>query len=142
MRIFNLNHIYISTKNTNIEEKNLGYFSSKNILDEKIKYFCTLKGFCNYPNGFLVQIIDIEDTPYVNYIYEVILYIHDELYNYEYTNDLGIFLSPEKAENSLKLFKEVNSEFLSSMQLNTEFIIDKYEIDKCEWNEGFEIIDF
>ena len=118
--------------------KMLGFFSSEKKCNEAIDYYLTQPGFCEFPESFYIEEIeaDLDDFneeagEFCQYVY----YLTHEWYDgeYDYVTTMGCYSSLEKAKEA-----EQNYRLDPDLVDHPEgFCIDKYEIDKMEWKEGF-----
>ncbi len=136
MIIYNLIHVYKSTDCYH-DIKNLGYYSSYENAYEAIEYYKETQGFCDNKNGFAIVPYNVDsDLLNLQVVYDVYVYIHDDVYDYEYTQLLGILDKRDKANTMVELFKQNNRLlFLNNLKIETE--IDETKIDELQWKEGF-----
>ena len=140
MIIFELNHLYYIFEDTPCySKKNLGFFSNKNTLDEAIKYYQNLPGFCDSPNGFIINERSIPDHLNDKCILEALVYAHSEDYvNFEYDISLGLYTDYSLAKKQLELFCKNNTYLINDSHIVVECMVCESELDTIEfWKEGF-----
>lgn len=141
--VFQLEHKRFCEMDENTGEKifdtkMLGFFSSLQKCDEVIRYYVTQPGFCEYPEDFYIEEIeanvdDFHDKAgmFRKYVY----YLTHEWYDGEYdiVTTFGCYSSMKKAK-AAEIQYRLEPDFAEHSE---GFCIDKYEIDKMEWKEGF-----
>lgn len=95
-------------------------------------------GFREYPNDFVVEIIEANVNDYNEISGEFknqVYYLSHEWYDgeYDYVSDLGYYSTRQKAEMAKSLY-QFDSEFIEHQD---GFEIEEYTIDIMAWKEGF-----
>lgn len=141
MILYKVDHIYDRVKYSNVNLKNIGYFDSLAKAEQAIKQYKLLEGFKEYPNGFIITAIKIDKIRMPRFVYELILYVHDSDYDYEYERWLSVHTSREMAETSRKRFEELNRCSLYKSSLNIELMVDQIPLNEPSafWSEGFTV---
>lgn len=118
--------------------KLLGFFSSEDKCHEAVDYYLTQMGFKDYPDDFIIEIVeaDIDDYnqasgQFGNYVY----FLSHEYFDgeYDYISDLGYYSTRQKAKKAM----ERNLKEPDFLNHKDGFCIDKYLINEKEWQEGF-----
>ena len=114
----------------------LGFFKSLDEVSTTIKFYKNIEGFRNYPNGFVVFEHEIEGDEAS--IYVAFFYMHDEEYEFEYSQDLGIFTCESDACHAIKNFRQNNLINWDNDKLVAESGVDKYVLGEMNCTDGFE----
>ncbi|MBR2634567.1 MAG: hypothetical protein IKD31_03195 [Clostridia bacterium] len=140
MELYCLEHIEDKGLYRNVELKRIGYFSSLEKAESTIRYFKTLNGFCNSPNGFIIRQVLFQDVTAMEYVYELEQQIHDTDYYYWYEKTLGIYASLSECEEAEKRFLLLNENSFSRFELISELFINCLKVDEYSsfWGEGFD----
>lgn len=114
----------------------LGFFTSTEKVASSIGHYRNIAGFRDYPNGFTVFEHEVEGEATV--VYVASYYIHDEEYEFEYSRNLGIFISECDARRAIETFRMNNSANWSIDKLEVELNVDKYILDEMYCIHGFD----
>lgn len=140
MEVFELLHIYYTYNDEPFSSlRLLGLFSSKNKIEDAIAFYKTKRGYKDSPNAFVVRrrkvIGDVNDA----LIWEAVVYSHTFGYeDCEFTAELGLFASKDRAEKALKAYYNDNELFFNNNpKLEIEKCVNWYKIDERYCIEGF-----
>ncbi len=136
MDIYKLTHVHLLEDQKN-EEKDLGYFSSLEIVKDKIKYYQTLQGFNDFPNDFYIQKFDIPGDKIGSSVFEAVFYMHNEEYSIEFDYFIGVYSTEKQANKALAEFKSQNKDLIIKNPLIKEFVSGKCLVNVFQWTEGF-----
>ena len=95
-----------------------------------------IPGFCDYPNGFVVFAHEVEEHAVLVYLANV--YIHDAEYEFEYSQNLGVFKNEGDARLAVEVFRQDNSTWWEVDGLIVEWSVDQYTLDEMNCIDGFE----
>ena len=139
MVIYRLMHSYAGTETIYGDEFALGCYSDLDIIKKTIDIYRTIEGFSQFPNGFYVfeYTVNGESDCGNEFVYVAEVYIHDEDYDFERVNCLGVFGNNADAEQCISNFQNQNEGFINSTDLVVECTAEKYKIDEMGWKEGF-----
>ena len=115
----------------------LGLFASQATAKSVVENARTLLGFRDIPDNVYIlpyQLIGDQIDPEA--VYDTSVYCHDEHFDYEHCYYLGIFGSPQVAENVIATFRELNS-WMDNADYETEVYNVKRKLGKIGWQEGF-----
>ena len=139
MIVYNVIHLYNLGDNIdNGNCKSLGFYSGYSKALDAIEYYKQCLGFCDHKNGFVIVPYDIKtDSSDLEYIYETYLYVHDDMYDYEYSQLLGLWDNYDDANKMVEKFKDSNAalSFDSSLELDVD--VCRHKLNTGEWREGF-----
>lgn len=96
----------------------------------------SIPGFCDYPNGFVVFAHEVEEHAVLVYLANV--YIHDAEYEFEYSQNLGVFKNEGDARLAVEVFRQDNSTWWEVDGLIVEWSVDQYTLDEMNCIDGFE----
>lgn len=141
MKIYELIHVHgaemLSDDRFHYGEMSiLGYFTSREMVASSIERYRHIAGFRDLPNGFTVFEHEIEGDAMT--VYVASYYIHDEEYEFEYSRNLGVFISESDARRAIETFRMNNSANWSIDKLEVELNVDKYILDKMYCIHGFD----
>ncbi len=143
MKIYKVEHIYDKSLYINVEGHLLGYFSSKTGAEKTVEFFKPIKGFCDYPDGFIITELPLNCTRKPIYLYQIWYYIHDKNYDYEYGKylDLNLYTNKKEAVKVKSRFERLNKEEIKKCPLEIESGINRWKLDEKtkEWHDGFEV---
>lgn len=140
MNIFELNHIYYIFEDTPcFSKKNLGFYSTKKALMNAIKHYRKLPGFCEAPNGFVINQRTVLGNIINGCVFEGVVYAHSEdCINFEYDTSIGLYAEYSTAQKFLDLFIKDNPYLFNDHRIVVECMVCEYQLDKVElWKEGF-----
>ncbi len=139
MEVYVFKHLHAGSENVLGGVKMLGCYSSLasiKIAREKYRNLC---GFSTYPHGFYSR----KYTVYGNAkngsscVYIAEAYIHDEMYEFEHDEILGVFWRDADAKRCLSNFRRENADIDRYSGFILELTASRYLIDKMEWIDGF-----
>ena len=124
------------------ESKLLGFFSSINKCEEAITFYLEQPGFEEYPDDFVIKEVEANIDDFNDIVGEFngkVFFLSHEWYDgeYDYISYLGYY-SDYGTAKKMKEKYSVETEYLRYPE---GFVIDKYVIDKRQWEEGFCIED-
>ena len=113
------------------ERFGIGFFSSRNRAKEVQKYYTTnVTGFKDTPNGeYEITEVEIERTSSNNRYYYMEGWNEDAL---DFEVDIvrsKIYVNEEEAKQDYNQFV--------SLHKRQNYVITFFEVDRCEWQEGF-----
>lgn len=133
MMVYNILHI-----SNSVDCKGLGFYSSYSRALDAIEYYKQCLGFCDQKAGFVIVPHDVKtNLSDLQYIYETYLYIHDDMFNYEYAQLLGLWDNYEDANKMVQKFKDINAELSFDSSLELVIDVDMHEMNTRTWEEGF-----
>lgn len=116
------------------DSKGIGFFSSITIVKRVIKKYKNIKGFCDYPNDFVIDkyMIDFHQKKRYDYVY-VLEHFYEDEDGYDIVAKPWIFSTRSEAERYMKKMKSE----IPFCNYPNNFLISKCKLNKCEWTEGF-----
>ena len=142
MVVFELTHIFHYEGSVLfIEPISLGFFASEQKIQEAIAYYLTKPGFSENPNAFSVRQRTVEGCIHEPFLYEAMVYIHTEDYEEECNFELGLFSNIATAQKAVEVYTHNNKHLCLPCNVIVERIINRREINKKEWIEGFSVSD-
>ena len=140
MVVYELSHIFFRCANKLVSSaKNLGLYHSYESIKQAVQYFCTQPGFCENKDAFSIKERVVLGAVVKDIVYEVIVYLHTEDYEFEVEIELGLYGDEMDAQNSLAKYCIDNAPLVNVETLVVERIINKYTLERKEWIEGFSI---
>lgn len=140
MLLYELTHIFYRSDGAVIlSPKGLGLYSSRESIQKAMEYYKIQPGFCDNLDAFSVKERTVDGAYVDNIIYEVIVYLHTEDYEFEADIELGLYGDEATARNKLTQYCKDNEVLLKAKSLIAEKIINRCEIDRREWSEGFSV---
>lgn len=140
MNIFELSHIYYIFEDTPcFSKKNLGFFSTKKTLMNAINYYRELPGFCNAPNGFVINQRTILGDIVNGCVFEGVVYAHSEDHiSLEFDMSIGLYAEYSTAQKDLNVFIKDNPYLFNDHRIVVECMVCESQLDEVElWKEGF-----
>lgn len=116
--------------------KDVGYYSSKAEVQKAIVFLRTRLGFCDVPDGFVIQRCELdraEELPEV--VYEAMAYYHTEYYEFEHNIPLGVFIHEAEARKRIDQFVEDNPTEVSGVE--RDLIVNRCVLNRIEWADGY-----
>lgn len=140
MNIYELSHIFFCYKGAFVSSsKNLGLFDSYKHTQSAIQYYILKPGFCDNPAGFSIRQRNVIGHLKDNTIFEAIVYIHSEDYEFEFEIELGLFCDENIAREAISTYCVENSSLINCQMLIVEKILNKRIIGRKEWIDGFSV---
>jgi len=140
MEIYELTHIFFRYKNGFIySPKKLGMFYSYESSKSAIQYYGSKPGFCENKDAFSIRKRNISGEIINNTVFEAIVYLHSEDYEFEAEIELGVYGDEMLARNSLIRYCIENTALISVDNFVLEEIINKCIIERKEWVDGFSL---
>ena len=121
--------------------KKLGLYQTSENVKEAIQYYCTQPGFCENQYAFSAKEKMVHGKIADDTVFEVLIYLHSEDYEFELEIELGLFGDEYTAQSKLNQYCRENSLFLSKNNLIIEEILNRHIVNRREWPEGFSISD-
>ena len=138
--IFELTHIYTKYEGQLIySPKILGYFSSYESAQQAIRSYKTKPGFCDAPEAFSIRQRYVSGEISDDVVFETIIYLHSEDYEFEAEIDLGVYGSEYAAQEKLVSYCSYNYSLVNTSHIAVEKIVNKCVIGRKEWIEGFSV---
>ena len=138
MLVFELSHLFFRSDGELIySPKNLGLFYSYENAQKAIQYYCIQPGFRENTDAFSIQRKEVLGDITNDTIFEVIIYLHSNHYEFEVEIELGLYGDKNTAQTILSEYCNENVALLSIKNLVVERIINKCLIDRKQWSEGF-----
>ena len=118
--------------------KLLGFFTTDEDCKKMIPLYLKQPGFKVFPDDFVVEKVeaDIDDfNEVLGDFKSSVFYLSHEWHDgrYDHVSSLGYYSSKKNAQKAM-MFYQMSADFHEHID---GFCIDEYEIDKCEWAEGF-----
>jgi len=140
MIIYELTHLFYQHAGEFVNSpKNLGLYYSYENIRHAIHYYTTLPGFCDCPEAFSIRERIVHGDVVDGIVFEAIVYLHSEDYEFENSIELGLYGDERIAQNKVIRFCEENRSLTSIPKLIIEKIVNKCFVEKREWSEGFSI---
>lgn len=129
-------HILHFNKNVCGSTKDVGHYSSKEKANRAIAFLRMQKGFCDVPDGFVIQRCEVEHSgEALEAVYEAVAYYHTWDYEFEDDIPLGLFAHESEAQERIRQFAEDNPEEISGVE--RELIVNRCVLNRILWAEGY-----
>lgn len=116
--------------------KDVGHYSSKDEANQAIAFLRTQKGFCDAPDGFVVQRCQVESgEETLEAVYEALAYYHTWDDKFEHEIPLGVFARESEAQARIRQFAEDNPAEVSGVE--RELIVNRCVLNRVLWAEGY-----
>lgn len=115
------------------DEKGLGFYTSEETANLAIEYYKGVLGFSSYPEGFEIFPIPVSGETDFDTVY-VLWDMTDDSYDRSTTWTeffLGAYSDPDDAE--------AHKQRIERTTQNRELVIDRCQLNKMEWLEGFSL---
>lgn len=140
MLIYELTHIFFRYEGEMVcSPKNLGLYYSYESVQNAIRYYSAQPGFCENQDAFSVRERNVIGNIVDNTVFEVVIYLHSEGYEFETEIELGLYGDEVTAQAKLVKYCRDNAALVTAQNLIFEKIINKCIIERMEWSEGFSI---
>lgn len=138
MELFKLTHMFYQHHNTVfLEPKHLGYYTSLAEIRKAIAHYRQQPGFAENPKNFEIVRYNVSDLA-ASPVYEALIYRYTEDFESECSTELGLYARREHAEQAIRQYRQDNPELLQVCgEIETEGIVNRYELNRMEWSEGF-----
>lgn len=138
MTIYLLSHLFYRDGGEMISSpKSLGVYQSYELAMSEIDYFLTQPGFRENADAFSIQSIIVSDDVLNDTVFETLVYLHSEEYEFEVCIELGYYGSENNAQKHLQEYLCRNEAFVHAQGLVCEEIINKWVFGQRAWSEGF-----
>lgn len=142
MVVYELTHIFFRYADGLIySPKNLGLYYSDESVRQAVQYYSTQPGFCENQDAFSARERNVLGNIVDDTIFEVLVYLHSENYEFETEIDLGLYGDEVTARNKLNKYCKDNAPLVNTQDLIFEKIVNKCIVGRKEWSEGFSISD-
>lgn len=140
MVVYELTHIFFRYEGDMVySPKSLGLYSSYESAEQAIRHYRTLPGFCENPDGFSCRERTVLGNVTGGTIFEAIVYLHSENYEFEAEMELGLYGAEADAQGKVEKYCAENAPLVNSADIVAEKIVNPRIVDKLEWSEGFSI---
>lgn len=140
MVVYELTHIYYRYDDELVHSpKGLGLYASYESVLNAIQHFQKQPGFCENQDAFSIRRRNVIGNICDGVVYEVLLYLHTEDYEFEAEIDLGLFGDEDIANSELKRYCLDNTKLIGSKDYIVEQIVNRCVLGRKEWVEGFVI---
>lgn len=130
-----------------VEIKNIGVYSSMDIINIIISKYKDIAGFKDYPNDFIVKEYKVIGSDNIEILQDDTMYFLQHEYSvdesgviYDYITDIDMFTNYDDTKKEMeKLKKEpiYANKTDGLYAFDGGFCIDKYILDENNWTEGF-----
>lgn len=140
MLIYELTHIFFRYEGEMVHSpKNLGLYYSYESVQNAIQYYSAQPGFCENQDAFSVRERNVIGNIVDNTVFEVVIYLHSEDYEFETEIELGLYGDECTAQDKLGKYCRENVQLVDAQNLVIEKIVNKCIIGRKEWQEGFSV---
>ncbi len=140
MIVYELSHLFYRIDGSTIySPKCLGVYASYEAARKEIAYFSTQPGFRDNTDAFSVRAVPVMGAVEQDIMFEALMYLHTEDYEFEANIDLGLYGDEQAAHEALQQYCLQNKQLLHTQGLVCEEIKNKCFLGKREWAEGFTI---
>ena len=127
MEVYEMSHLFYRFQEELIlDARNLGLYYSPESARKAIEHFNTQPGFCDNQDAYSIREREVTGTVVDDTVYEVLVYIHSEDYEYETSVELGLYGDEVTAQKKLDRYCNDNETLLSVQNLVFEKLINKY----------------
>lgn len=142
MVVYELTHIFFRDADGLVySPKNLGLYYSYESVKQAVQYYNTCPGFCENQDAFSVRERNVLGNIIDGTVFEVLVYLHSENFEFETEIELGLYGDEVTAKNKLNMYCRDNAPLENAQGLIFEKIVNKCIIERKEWSEGFSISD-
>lgn len=143
MVLYELTHIFYRYNGELIHSpKALGLYSTLENANRAICYYNERPGFCDNRGAFSIRerrvLGEIRDCC----VFEAIVYLHSSDYSFEAEIELGIYADEPTAQAELQKYRFNNDSIVRATDLFFEEIVNRCLIDRKQWTEGFDIVEY
>ncbi len=140
MVVYELTHIFFRCECSLVSSpKSLGFYSSYESAQQAIQHYRTQPGFCENPDAFSCRERTVLGNVTGGTIFEAIVYLHTENYEFEAEMELGLYGAEADAQGKIEKYCAENAPLVNAAEIMTEKIVNRCIVDKLEWSEGFSI---
>ena len=138
MVIYELSHLFFRYEDEPVySPKSLGIYHSYENALQAVRYYNNQPGFCDNRDAFSIKERLVLGDVVNDTVYEVMIYLHSEDYEFEAAVELGLYGEAISAQDKLDKYCRENAALINAPTLILEKIINKLIIDRREWPEGF-----
>lgn len=142
MVVYELTHLFFRDADGLVySPKNLGLYYSYESVKQAVQYYSTQPGFCENQDAFSVRERNVLGNIVRDTVFEVLVYLHSENFEFETEIELGLYGDEVTAQNKLKMYCRDNASLGNVQDLIFERIVNKCIVERKEWSEGFSISD-
>ena len=142
MVVYELTHIFFrDTDRLVYSPKNLGLYYSYKSVKQAVQYYSVQPGFYENQNAFSVRERNVLGNIVDGTVFEVLVYLHSENFEFETEIELGLYGDEATAQSKLNMYCRDNAPLESVHGLILEKIVNKCIIERKEWSEGFSVSD-
>lgn len=140
MVVYELTHMFFRYSNELVySPKKLGLYYSFESIKQAVKYYSTKPGFCENQDFFSAREKIVLGKIIDGTVYEAIIYLHSEDYEFETEIELGLYGDEVAAQNKLIKYCNENNLLVNTQNLILEKIVNKCLVERKEWPEGFSV---
>lgn len=140
MVVYELTHIFFRYADELIySPKSLGLYYSYESIRKAVQFYSTQPGFRNNQDAFSARERNVSGNIVDNTVFEVLIYLHSEDYEFEAEIELGLYGDEATAQNKLNKYCSDNVSLINAEKIVVEKIVNKYIIEMKEWSEGFSV---
>ena len=140
MAVYELTHLFFRDADGLVySPKNLGLYYSYESVKQAIQYYSTQPGFCENLDAFSARERNVLGNIVHDTVFEVLVYLHSENFEFETEIELGLYGDEDTAQNKLNVYCRDNIQLLDAKKLVAERIVNKCIIERKEWPDGFSI---
>lgn len=145
MTVYLLTH-KIPLKDDAFEQKIIGFFATKQLVNETIEHFKSVKGFRDFPDCFIIDEFEVMGLKKPVISGQTVYFLQHEFscekngLIYDYVTHIDLFCHYKDAYLTMCNLKKSPEYVHKNKGLYAQtggFTIDKYILDQCEWAEGF-----
>jgi len=138
MIVFELSHLFYQCDDEIMySPKGLGLYSSRESATDAKAYFSMQPGFRENQNAFSLRERSVQGTVFDGEVFEAIIYLHSEDYEIEHVIELGLYGDALSAHQKLADYCKDNPSIIKGCSLIAEEIVNKCNLERKEWSEGF-----
>ena len=142
MVVYELTHIFFRYEDEFVySPKNLGLYYSYESVKQAVQYYSTQPGFGENQDAFSVRDREVSGDIVEDTVFEVLVYLHSENYEFETEIELGLYGDEATAQNKLNKYCRDNAPLVNAQDLISEKIVNKCIVERKGWSEGFSISD-
>lgn len=140
MVVYEITHLFYRFEDEPLySPKSLGLYYSLESVRKAVEYFNTQPGFCDNQNAYSVRARDVMGNIANDIVFEVLVHIHSEDYEFETEIELGLYGDEFTAQNELDRYCRDNEKLLDVQDLVFEKIINKCVMERKYWEWGFTV---
>ena len=140
MVVYELRHLFYRFEDEPINcQKDLGLYYTLESVSQAIQYFNTQLGFCDNQDAYSVRARDVVGDIVNDFVFEVLVYIHSEDYEFETSVELGLYGDEATAQKELDRYCRDNKNLLEVQDLVFEKIVNRRIMERKYWEWGFTV---